>query len=79
MPDLKIQFDFLGKDSIQYLNTVEVVPQVYKNIQVRLQQSLCRAESVVPRSVRSWLTATPFLPTDRADLPATERAVGRPL
>jgi DNA topoisomerase-1 len=33
MPDLKIQF--LGKDSIQYLNTVEVAPQVYKNIQVR--------------------------------------------
>jgi hypothetical protein len=30
LPDLKIEFDFLGKDSIQYLNTVEVSPQVSK-------------------------------------------------
>eukprot|EP00035_Acanthoeca_spectabilis_P013906 m.262289 g.262289 ORF g.262289 m.262289 type:complete len:754 (+) comp16003_c0_seq1:60-2321(+) len=34
MDDLKIQFDFLGKDSIQYLNTVAVSPQVYKNVQI---------------------------------------------
>lgn len=26
------QFDFLGKDSIQYVNTVEVEPLVYKAI-----------------------------------------------
>lgn len=26
------QFDFLGKDSIQYVNTVEVEPPVYKAI-----------------------------------------------
>eukprot|EP00759_Apiculatamorpha_spiralis_P049928 PhF_6_TR4452/c0_g1_i2/m.6034/K03163/TOP1; DNA topoisomerase I len=28
-PPNKIHFDFLGKDSIRYLNTVEVVPRVY--------------------------------------------------
>jgi DNA topoisomerase IB len=50
MPDLKIQFDFLGKDSIQYLNTVEVVPQVYKNIQVRPNPRLPAA--AVPVSSR---------------------------
>lgn len=30
--DNKITLDFLGKDSIRYLNTVEVSPVVYKNI-----------------------------------------------
>jgi DNA topoisomerase IB len=28
-----IKFDFLGKDSIRYENTVEVHPTVYKNVQ----------------------------------------------
>merc|ERR1719160_699934 len=31
--DLKIEFDFLGKDSIRYHNIVQVTEQVYKNIQ----------------------------------------------
>jgi len=29
-----IKFDFPGKDSIQYINTVEVTEQVYKNIRI---------------------------------------------
>ncbi|XP_010482972.1 PREDICTED: DNA topoisomerase 1 alpha-like [Camelina sativa] len=32
IPPNKLKFDFLGKDSIQYVNTVEVEPQVYKAI-----------------------------------------------
>jgi DNA topoisomerase-1 len=32
IPPNKIKFDFLGKDSIQYVNTVEVEPLVYKAI-----------------------------------------------
>ncbi|KAF4738294.1 DNA topoisomerase 1 [Perkinsus olseni] len=31
-PDNKITLDFLGKDSIRYLNTVQVDPLVYKNL-----------------------------------------------
>lgn len=31
-PRWHFQFDFLGKDSIQYVNTVEVEPLVYKAI-----------------------------------------------
>mmetsp|Transcript_48719 Transcript_48719/g.86569 ORF Transcript_48719/g.86569 Transcript_48719/m.86569 type:complete len:382 (-) Transcript_48719:280-1425(-) len=30
--DLRVKFDFLGKDSIRYENTVTVTPQVYENI-----------------------------------------------
>ncbi|EFH45854.1 hypothetical protein ARALYDRAFT_329014 [Arabidopsis lyrata subsp. lyrata] len=32
VPPNKLKFDFLGKDSIQYVNTVEVEPLVYKAI-----------------------------------------------
>jgi DNA topoisomerase-1 len=32
IPPNKLKFDFLGKDSIQYVNTVEVEPLVYKAI-----------------------------------------------
>ncbi|KAG6495093.1 hypothetical protein ZIOFF_042884 [Zingiber officinale] len=32
VPPNKLKFDFLGKDSIRYLNTVEVEPHVYKAI-----------------------------------------------
>ncbi|KAM7278602.1 hypothetical protein ACFE04_005736 [Oxalis oulophora] len=32
IPPSKLKFDFLGKDSIQYINTVEVEPPVYKAI-----------------------------------------------
>ncbi|XP_010928876.1 DNA topoisomerase 1 alpha [Elaeis guineensis] len=32
VPPNKLQFDFLGKDSIRYFNTVEVEPPVYKAI-----------------------------------------------
>ncbi|XP_006282565.2 DNA topoisomerase 1 alpha [Capsella rubella] len=32
VPPNKLEFDFLGKDSIQYMNTVEVEPSVYKAI-----------------------------------------------
>ncbi|CAA7025341.1 unnamed protein product [Microthlaspi erraticum] len=32
VPPNKLKFDFLGKDSIQYVNTVEVDPPVYKAI-----------------------------------------------
>lgn len=31
-PDNTLHFDFLGKDSIRYQNSVKVDPQVYKNI-----------------------------------------------
>ncbi len=30
--DNKITFDFLGKDSMRYFNTVEIDPLAYKNI-----------------------------------------------
>jgi DNA topoisomerase-1 len=33
-PPNKVTFDFLGKDSIRYLNTVEVDPQVFKNLKI---------------------------------------------
>ncbi|KAG0742352.1 hypothetical protein G6F58_005853 [Rhizopus delemar] len=33
-----LHFDFLGKDSIRYQNTVEVDPQVYKNIKIFKKQ-----------------------------------------
>ncbi|CAA7409542.1 unnamed protein product [Spirodela intermedia] len=32
IPPSKLQFDFLGKDSIRYFNTVEVEPAVYKAV-----------------------------------------------
>jgi DNA topoisomerase-1 len=37
-PPNKLHFDFLGKDSIRYQNTVEVDPQVYKNIGIFKKQ-----------------------------------------
>lgn len=33
VPPNQIKFDFLGKDSIRYENTVEVHPKVYGNIE----------------------------------------------
>jgi DNA topoisomerase-1 len=33
-PPSNLVFDFLGKDSIRYYNTVEVEPQVFKNIRI---------------------------------------------
>ncbi|KAG8956327.1 DNA topoisomerase 1 [Tulasnella sp. 424] len=33
-PPNKLVFDFLGKDSIRYFNTVEVDPQVFKNMRI---------------------------------------------
>jgi len=33
-PPNKVVFDFLGKDSIRYHDTVEVTPQVFKNIRI---------------------------------------------
>jgi DNA topoisomerase I len=33
-PPNKVTFDFLGKDSIRYFNTVEVDPQVFKNLKI---------------------------------------------
>ncbi|KAG8960852.1 DNA topoisomerase 1 [Tulasnella sp. 408] len=33
-PPNKLIFDFLGKDSIRYFNTVEVDPQVFKNMRI---------------------------------------------
>ena len=33
-PPNRVTFDFLGKDSIRYLNTVEVDPQVFKNLRI---------------------------------------------
>jgi DNA topoisomerase-1 len=35
--DNRITFDFLGKDSMRYFNTVEVIPIVYENIKTFLQ------------------------------------------
>ena len=32
LEDNRIKFDFLGKDSIRYENTVEVTPEVWKNM-----------------------------------------------
>lgn len=39
IPPNKIEFDFLGKDSIQYQNTVEVHPKVYENVALFKRQS----------------------------------------
>ena len=33
----KITLNFLGKDSIEYKNTVEVIPVVYKNLELFLK------------------------------------------
>lgn len=33
LPPCSLRFDFLGKDSIRYENTVQVLPQVYKNVE----------------------------------------------
>jgi DNA topoisomerase-1 len=33
-PPTQLRFDFLGKDSIRYLNVVDVDPQVFKNIKI---------------------------------------------
>jgi len=33
-PPNKVTFDFLGKDSIRYFNTVEVDLQVFKNLKI---------------------------------------------
>ena len=33
-PPTKVTFDFLGKDSIRYTNTVEVEEQVFKNLKI---------------------------------------------
>ncbi|GMH33694.1 hypothetical protein BSKO_01528 [Bryopsis sp. KO-2023] len=35
----QLEFDFLGKDSIQYQNTVKVNPKVYKNVELFKKQS----------------------------------------
>ena len=32
LPDSKVKLDFLGKDSVRYVNTVKVSDQIYKNI-----------------------------------------------
>lgn len=37
-PPNTLHFDFLGKDSIRYLNSVEVDPQVFKNIKIFKKQ-----------------------------------------
>ncbi len=37
LEDNKIQFDFLGKDSMRYLNTVQVTPLVYSNFKYFLE------------------------------------------
>ncbi|KAL9556926.1 hypothetical protein MBANPS3_001637 [Mucor bainieri] len=37
-PDNVLHFDFLGKDSIRYENSVQVEPQVYKNIKIFKKQ-----------------------------------------
>ncbi|CAO0794038.1 unnamed protein product [Mucor circinelloides] len=37
-PDNVLHFDFLGKDSIRYQNSVQVEPQVYKNIRIFKKQ-----------------------------------------
>ena len=33
-PPVNLVFDFLGKDSIRYFNSVQVEPQVFKNIRI---------------------------------------------
>ena len=34
LEDSEIKLDFLGKDSMRYINTVKVIPNVWKNIQL---------------------------------------------
>lgn len=34
LPDNKVIFDFLGKDSIRFFQEVEVIPQVFKNLKI---------------------------------------------
>ena len=33
-PPTRVTFDFLGKDSIRYVNSFEVDPQVFKNLKI---------------------------------------------
>lgn len=34
LDDNEIKLDFLGKDSMRYINTVKVIPSVWRNIQL---------------------------------------------
>lgn len=38
LPDNKVKFDFLGKDSIRYVNEVDVLPEVYVLLQTFMQK-----------------------------------------
>lgn len=38
LPDNRVEFDFLGKDSMRYYNVVTVIPEVWKNIEIFMQK-----------------------------------------
>jgi DNA topoisomerase-1 len=49
LPPNSIVFDFLGKDSIRYVNTVQVTPQVFKNVQIFKKEPKTIGDSLFDR------------------------------
>ena len=55
--DLQIKFDFPGKDSIRYLNTVKVSEQVWKNIRIFKKAPKVAGDALFDRISTSALNA----------------------
>ena len=56
-PPNTLSFDFLGKDSIRYYNSVPVDPQVFKNIKI-FKKQVGPENMIFDRLTVSWLFDT---------------------
>ena len=54
-PPNKVTFDFLGKDSIRFLSTVEVDPQVFKNLRIFKKDPKGEGDEIFDRLTTSGL------------------------
>ena len=54
-PPNKVTFDFLGKDSIRFLSTVEVDPQVFKNLRIFKKEPKGEGDEIFDRLTTSGL------------------------
>jgi DNA topoisomerase-1 len=58
LDDLEIKLDFLGKDSVRYVNTVKIDPLVYKNIaefMTNKEDSANLFDKIIPNDVNKYL------------------------
>eukprot|EP00051_Salpingoeca_urceolata_P028194 m.485539 g.485539 ORF g.485539 m.485539 type:complete len:798 (+) comp23870_c0_seq1:199-2592(+) len=55
LEDQRIEFDFLGKDSIRYQNTVDVTEQVWKNIRIFMKPPKTGSDELFDRLNTSML------------------------